>query len=92
MAIIIIPALGRMNRPSIDFPALHWPKSQIVNDVTLLNWAENLRRSWNLLPPHGTGDPSGYLSNYAINWLIKQSSEDILKQNRQRIMKLLGDC
>lgn len=82
-----------MNRPSIDFPALHWKKGTEPTDDNLLEWAENLRDLWSMPEPHGAGDGQGWLSNHAIGYLALYASgehDQVLRENSRKIVKLLG--
>ena len=65
----MVPALGRMSKPSIDFPQLHWKKDVEPTDENLREWAETLRQAW----PEGAHDGQGWLSNHALGILAEEA-------------------
>ena len=80
--LIYVPALGRHGQPSLDFPELHLRKPD-PTDAELLEWAENLRYAY---PKHDRG----WLSNHAIGYLCQTSKNKVLRDNKDKIIQLLG--
>lgn len=84
---ILVPALGRYNKPDIDFPELHWKKGNSVNDKTLTDWVKTLREVWSEI----VEECPGYLTNRAILYLIDEIQDPTLIKNRAKVKKILGD-
>jgi len=85
---IMVPALGRQGRPSLDFPELHWKPGTEVTDDALLEWAYHLREVW-----PARAEERGWLSNHALGYLASWADgphDDPLRKNHDKIVALLG--
>ncbi len=92
-------ALGNYGQPDANYTELYWPKDQEVNDDTLLQWAEDFREAYRTKV---LGRSTSYLSNVAVagwcrNWAKdqakrhgKEGQNDVLAENYERILQLLG--